>query len=366
MKDQTQLYQLGLCFIDLVGPIIARTLVRHLGSPEAVFNERKSLLSRIPGIGAERAKAIRSKSVLRKAEDELNLIRDHKIEIVFFSDDRYPGRLLHCPDAPVLLFVKGPADLNPKHMISVVGTRSHTPHGTKATQHFIKEWSTFKPAIVSGLASGIDSIAHRTALKHECTTIAVLGHGFRYIYPYQNRRLSMDILQSGALITEFPFHTKPDARNFPKRNRIVAGISDATIVMEAAEKGGALITGQLASGYQRDVFALPGRTSDTQSAGCLNLIRNNEASILTKPTDLPEALGWNAPLSGTVERQMSLPIDLSTDEAGVISSLRHGPLEIDKLSAATGKSISQLFALLTGLELRGLVVSLPGKRYEIA
>lgn len=364
MKEEEQLYRLALCFIDLVGPVVSRALVDHCGSAEAVFNEKTHVLQRIPRVGGERLKAIRAKDVLIRAEKELAFIESEKIDVVFFQDERYPRRLLHCPDAPVLLFIKGKVDLNPDHTVSVVGTRRQSNYGRKATEQLIQDWARYGPMIVSGLALGVDTTAHKTAIKFDCPTIAVLGHGIDRLYPHQNRSLAITLQNNGALVSEFPSGTNPDAMNFPKRNRIVAGISDATVVIEAAEKGGALITGQLASGYQRDVFALPGRVNDPMSKGCLNLIKNNEAHVITQPSDVPELLGWDAEHKEEV-RQIQMPIDLSTEEAAVISTLGRNRMEIDRISIESGMTISQLYAVLTALELRGIVRGLPGKQYEV-
>lgn len=365
MKSLPNQFELGLCFIDLIGPIIAKNLVDYCGSAEAVFSENSRLLERIPGVGKRRIHALSREKVLDRARRELEFIEKYQIEVVPYWSERYPKRLLHCPDAPVMLFVKGSADFNALRSIAVVGTREPSGHGIRNTQELITAWRTYKPTIVSGLARGIDTIAHRSCVQLQLPTVGVLGHGMDRIYPPENRKLANDILQSGgAIITEFPSGTVPDAQNFPKRNRIVAGMTDATVVIEAARKGGALITGELASSYQRDVFALPGRISDSKSEGCLNLIKNNGAQIIASAHDIPESLGWTTSEKKEVV-QVQMPIDLSTDEAQVVSTLNEGPKAIDQIGLDTGRPISQVFALLTTLELRGIIRSLPGKRYEM-
>ncbi|NVK27085.1 MAG: DNA-protecting protein DprA [Flavobacteriia bacterium] len=365
MDEDENLYRLGLCFVDLIGPIIARTLVNYCSSASAIFEEKSHLLSKIPGVGTERAKAFKSAAVLHRAKREMDFCFANNIRILFFTEDVYPRRLLHCADAPVLLFARGNLSLNPEHSVAVVGTRSQSNYGRIITERLVEEWKIYNPQIVSGLALGIDTTAHRSALKNDLETVAVLGHGLDVAYPHQNKSLFAEIGEKGTLLTEFPSGTKPDATNFPRRNRIVAGMTDATIVVEAAHKGGALITGQLASSYQRDVFAVPGRVNDTKSAGCLNLIKNNEAIVLTSPSDVPEALGWQTGASES-SKQMQLPVDLSTEEASIISALRKGSMQVDELSSTVGRPISQLFALLTQLELRGIIRSRPGKKYELA
>ncbi len=362
--SEEQFYQLALCFADQIGPVVSRTLVEHCGSARSVFKEKQHLLRRIPRVGGIRLQGLKSKSTLLRAEREMDFILKEGIGMLFFQDEAYPRRLLHCADAPVLLFQKGVADLNPAHALAVVGTRNQSNYGKRATEQLVKDCSIHTPLIVSGLALGVDTTAHEAALRFHCETVAVLGHGLDRLYPYQNKKLAEKIMTQGSLLTEFPSGTKPDAINFPKRNRIVAGMCDATIVVEAAEKGGALITGELASGYQRDVFALPGRVSDPMSKGCLNLIKNHQAHVLTDPQDIIEMLGWENNLNRQ-SVQIEIPIDLSTEEAQVMSTLGNEQMEIDRISLQSGMTLSQLYALLTALELRGLIKALPGKRYEV-
>lgn len=365
MPFQEDLYRLGLCFVDQVGPVIARTLVQYCGSPEAVFREKKYLLGKVPGVGSERIKSLRRDDALKRAEREMVFIEKNRVEILFFQDERYPRRLHPCPDAPALLFWKGNAELNTDHLVAVVGTRRQTEHGRRITGDLIRGWKEHRPTIVSGLALGIDSTAHEAALNNGLPTVAVLGHGLDRIYPSGNAGLARRIMENGGLLTEFPSGGLPDASNFPKRNRIVAGMTDATVVVEAAKKGGALITGQLAASYQRDVFAVPGRIDDEYSRGCLNLIRLNEAALISSPEDLIRSMGWKKQNLRKKPIQIELPVDFSTEEAAIISALGNGSLSVDVISSTTGKPISQVFALLTGLELRGLLRSLPGKRYEL-
>lgn len=365
MDEEETIHLIGLSFVDLLGPVITRSLLEHCGSAKAVFKEKKDFLRRIPGMGEGRVTALHSSKTLGRAEDELNYCREHEIKVLHFKHPEYPRRLLRCSDAPLVLYQQGDCPTNTEHAIAVVGTRGETSYGRKATQTMISEWAIFNPLIVSGLALGIDTTAHEACLQAGVPTVAVLGHSLDRIYPYQNKKLAERIREQGALISEFPSGTKPDAINFPRRNRIVAGMTDATVVVEAAEKGGALITGQLAASYNRDVFALPGRITDRKSAGCLQLIKNNEAHIINHPMDVPELLRWESDQSKE-PRQIEIPIDLSTEEAQIISALASGGLQADVLSAKLEKPISQLFALLTNLELKGLIRSRPGKRYEIS
>lgn len=364
MDEDEKQFQIALSFVDLIGPVIGRALVEYCGSARAVFKEKSHLIAKVPGMGRERVNALRSSQVWNRAEKELDFCLENDIDILFFNQEGFPRRLRRCPDSPTLLYCKGSCDLNPPYTVAVVGTRSETSYGRSATQKLIENWTPFQPLIISGLALGVDTTAHQQALENNLPTAAVLGHGLDRIYPRKNASLAKLIAEAGILISEFPSGTNPDAVNFPRRNRIVAGMSDATVVIEAAAKGGALITGQLAASYQRDVFALPGRINDAKSAGCLALIKNNEAHVLTQPQDVPDLLGWTN--SGEeVNRQIEIPIDLSTEEAQIISQLSEGGLPVDVLSSKTGFPISQLFVLLTGLELRGLIRSRPGKKYEL-
>ncbi|HJS53194.1 MAG TPA: DNA-processing protein DprA [Chitinophagaceae bacterium] len=276
------LYQLALTEVPNVGRVHAKILAQELGSAEKIFKAKQHLLEKIEGIGEIRARSIKAFTDFSKAEDEIKFIEKYKIKPLFLTDKSFPQRLLNCYDSPTLLFYKGEANLNASKVISVIGTRNYTEYGKHQTEKLVKELSAQNILVVSGMAFGIDAIAHKASLKNNLPTVGVLGHGLDQIYPPEHSGLAKDMLKQGSgLLTEFRSNTKPDKHNFPTRNRIVAGMSDATIIIETGEKGGSMITAELANGYNKDVFALPGKVTDHKSAGCNFLIRNNKAMLLT-------------------------------------------------------------------------------------
>ncbi len=277
--NQELRYQLAICLIPNVGPITAKKLIAYCGGAEAVFKEKKNNLLKIPNVGKLTAKSVSDKEIFEKADRELEFIAKYKIKTHFYLNSDYPVRLKPVEDSPVMLFSKGICDLNTPPAVSVVGTRSITEYGKGMCAEIVKDLSDINPLIISGLAYGVDTIAHKAALDNGMKTAAVLGHGLDRIYPSLNRSLAEKISQSGLLITDFFSNTKPDRENFPRRNRIIAGLSDAVIVIEAAQKGGALITAYYANDYNRDVFAIPGKKTDIFSRGCNHLIKTNKAHL---------------------------------------------------------------------------------------
>src|SRR4030095_2785581 len=276
------LYQLALTEVPNIGCVRAKILAMDFGNAEMIFKSDLGSLEKIEGIGTIPARSIKKFSDFSKAEDEIKFIEKYKIKPLFLTDKNYPKRLLNCYDSPTLLFYKGDADLNASKVVAIIGTRNHTEYGKQQTEKLVKELSSQNILVVSGMAFGIDSIAHKTAYKHNLATVGVLGHGLDQIYPPEHSHLAKEMLKhGGGLLTEFRSNTKPDKHNFPTRNRIVAGMSDATVVIETGEKGGSMITAELANGYNKDVFALPGKVTDNKSAGCNFLIRNNKAMLLT-------------------------------------------------------------------------------------
>ncbi|NMD16070.1 MAG: DNA-protecting protein DprA, partial [Bacteroidales bacterium] len=267
------LYEIALTLIPGVGDINGKKLVNYCGSAEAVFKEKKSALMRIPGIGEYTANAILNTKPFDRAQQEIEFIKKYKVNVFYYKDKNYPLRLRNCEDAPILIYYKGTESLNPPLSLSIVGTRRATDYGKWYIDKLMEALSSYSVVIISGLAFGIDTAAHRSALEHGLPTIAILGHGLDRIYPSQNRQLAKKILDHGGLLTDFPSQTKPDRENFPKRNRIIAGLCDALLVIETGIKGGSLITADIANSYNRDVFALPGRFGDQMSEGCNWLIR---------------------------------------------------------------------------------------------
>ncbi|HUH32940.1 MAG TPA: DNA-processing protein DprA, partial [Daejeonella sp.] len=298
---------------------------------------------------------------------ELEFIERYKIQTFFVTDKSYPARLKNCVDAPLLLYFKGKADLNSSKVISVVGTRKATEYGKELCRQLIDNLQIHDPLIISGLAYGIDSMVHKECIKHSVKTIGVLGHGLDRIYPAVHRSIAEKMLSCGGLLTEFPSTTIPDRENFPKRNRIIAGMADATIVVEASIKGGALITAELANSYNRDVFAYPGRINDEFSTGCNFLIKTNRASLITKVADLEYLLGWSEVKAKQERPQLSLMLNLTADEQKVATVLSNkGSLAVDELAIQSEMAQSKLAITILGMEMQGLIISLPGKVYKMA
>jgi DNA processing protein len=263
------LHKIALTFIKSIGPVTAKNLLAYCGSAENVFSASKKQLLQIPGVGVKTIDAIRGTDALVRAQQELDFVEKHEIEVLFFSDEKYPKRLKNCIDSPLLLYFKGTADLNHQRIISIVGTRNATAYGKNLCKQLCEVLSPYNVLIVSGLAYGIDVTTHKECIASNIPTVGVLGHGLDRLYPKIHKSISQKMVFNGGLLTEFPILTNPDRQNFPQRNRIIAGIADATIVVEASIKGGALITAEIANSYNKDVYAFPGRTNDVFSEGCI-------------------------------------------------------------------------------------------------
>jgi DNA processing protein len=364
VKDELY-YQVALTIIPELGPIRARLLVEHFGHASAVFKAKKKDISVIEGIGEFSAKSVKEWNGFKEAEEEILFIEKHHIRPLFITDANYPQRLLHCYDPPTLLYYRGNADVNNSRIISIIGTRNHTDYGRQMTEQLINSLQTQQVLIVSGLAFGIDTIAHKTSLQCQVPTIGVLAHGLDTIYPSQNKNLAKEMLQQGGLLTEFRRNTKPDKHNFPKRNRIVAGMADATIVIETANKGGSMITAELAYNYNRDLFAIPGKITDHKSSGCLQLIKQNKAVLLTSGEQLLETMGW-LEKKKSVKKQKELFIELSDAEKIIVDLLKENEATpIDALYLKSGLSSSSVAAAILNLEIQNVVIALPGKMYKL-
>jgi DNA processing protein len=366
MTDEL-IYQLALTLVPQIGPVQARILVQHLGSASAIFKASVSTLERIEGIGEIRARSIRQFSDFAAAKKEISFLEKYQVSPLFMNDPGYPQRLLNCYDFPVLLFYKGKADLNASKIIAIVGTRSNTDYGKHFTEKLIKDLASHQVTIISGLAFGIDAIAHKAALRNNLNTIGVVGHGLDQMYPPQHIGLAKEIVkESGGLLTEYPSNVKPDKHNFPGRNRIVAGISDATVVIETGIKGGSLITADLANSYNRDVFALPGKITDQKSMGCNQLVLSNKAILLTGAQQIIETLGWEVKQKLPKLPQRQLFIQLSDEEKCVVNILSEKEtMHIDELNLRSGLSTSAVAAAILNLELQNVIQSLPGKLYKL-
>jgi DNA processing protein len=364
--DTTLLQQIALTFVPNIGAVQARILLDHFGDAGAVFKAKKSTLSLVEGIGEVRAGSIKEFAGFKRAEEEFAFIEKYKITPLFLTAENYPKRLLNCYDPPTLLYYRGNADLNTGRIVAIIGTRSNTEYGKQVTETLVKELEAVNALVVSGLAFGIDGIAHKTALKNNLSTVGVLAHGLDTIYPAQHASLAKEMLKQGGLLTEFTSHTKPDKHNFPTRNRVVAGMSDATIVIETGIKGGSMITAELANGYNKDVFAFPGRTTDSKSAGCNYLIKNNKAMLLTDAQELIEILGWEEKKKKPAKQQRELFIRLSDDEKIIVAILKEKEtVTIDELNMKSNLSSSTVAAATLNLELQGVIASLPGKMYKL-
>ena len=366
---QDLIYQLALRQVPHIGDVHAKILVQQFGNAEAIFRASHSSLEKIEGIGSVRARNIKAFKDFSKGENEIRFMEKYSIRPLFLNDKDYPQRLLNCYDSPTLLFYKGTANLNAPRIIAIIGTRSNTDYGRKATGQLINEISVYDVLIVSGLAFGIDAIAHRSALKNNLPTVAVIAHGMDHLYPPEHGGLAREMLQNkGGLLTEHRSDIKPDKHHFPVRNRIVAGMSDAVVVVETEIKGGSMITADLANGYNKDVFAIPGRTNDIKSSGCNHLVRTNKAILLTGGEQLIETMGWASRIAVTpLSKQKELFIELSPAEKSIFDLLNEKELtHIDELNIRSGLSGSQLAAAILNLELNMIITSLPGKLYKIS
>lgn len=366
IADELLRYKIGISQIPGIGSINAKKLIAYTGSVEAVFKEKKKHLLKIPGIGETLADVIVKHQNLSKAEAEIEFIRKYDIHYHFYLDAAYPERLSQCSDAPIMLFYKGEIDFNHPKVISIVGTRNATDYGKEITSKLIAELALRHKDIivVSGLAYGIDICAHRASLKNNVATVAVLAHGLSTLYPAVHRNTAKEIISHGALVTDFTSDIQPERNNFIKRNRIIAGLADATIVVESGAEGGALITADLANSYDRDVFAVPGRVNDPWSKGCNKLIKTNKAAMVETVEDLEYLMGWD---SGKAEpRQMSLFQNLTDEEQIVVNLLKEeNNLMIDIMCLRANMPVNQVSSLLLKLEFMGLIKSLPGKVYRL-
>ena len=359
-----KLYEIALTLVPGIGDVNGKKLVAYCGGAEAVFCEKKKALSQIPGVGDFTIKSIVNQDVMKRAEEEMCFIDKNGIRALFYLDQDYPKRLQHCHDSPMMLYYKGAADLNVSKVVGVVGTRNVTDYGRYAAEKIIEDLSSDNVLIISGLAYGVDSVAHRAALKYDLATVGVLGHGMQTIYPAENRKLSINMLEKGGVLTEFVSGTKPDKENFPKRNRIVAGMVDCLVVVESAVKGGAMITAEIANSYDREVFAIPGRVGDIYSEGCNQLIKINKANLLTTAADIRYVMRWDVD-NKVIPKQLRMFRDFSEDEQKVMDVFAGNNLvHLDDIIVGTDLSPSKIASVLLSLEFDGVLTALPGKRYQ--
>jgi DNA processing protein len=365
MNDTELLHLLALLKVDGVGDIVAKKLLNHFSTAENIFKAKASHLEAIDGIGRILIKNLKDKSVFNLAEAELKFIKENNINCLFYQDKGYPDRLKHCVDGPILLFTSGNIDFNNRKVISIVGTREITSYGTEFCKKFIEDLAPLNPIIVSGFAYGVDIVAHKMAMDLGLQTIGVVAHGLNQVYPKVHKKYVVKMEQNGGFMTEFWSNSNPEKENFVKRNRIVAGISEATIVIESAEKGGSLITANLANDYNRDVFAVPGRTSDKFSQGCNNLIKTQKAHLLTSAADLIYILNWELKQDETKVIQKQLFVSLENDEQKIYDYLqKNGKQLLDVIALDCDFPVFRISSILLNMELKGVVRPLPGKLFE--
>lgn len=365
MLEEDLLYVLALQRVKGIGDVNAKKLIAHCGSAKKVLTEKRQKLQKINGIGSFTLKNLFDSTNLKEAEKELLYIQKNKIKTLYFKDENYPKNLKHCVDAPILFFKEGNFNLENQPIISIVGTRKITSYGRDFCEKLISDLTAYNPIIVSGFAYGVDICAHKAALKNNLQTIGVLAHGFEEVYPKSNKKYVSEINKNGGFITDFWHNDELQRENFLKRNRIVAGISEATIIIESAEKGGSLVTADIANSYSRDVFAVPGRSTDVYSKGCNQLIKRNQAAILTSAKDLIENLNWELEEQKPKIIQKQLFVELSEIEQQVYDFLQENGKELlDLISLNCKLPIHQTTSILFNLEMKGVVKPLPGKLFE--
>ncbi len=361
-----RIYKLAISLLPRIGPIKARKLISYVGSVEGVFKENENALKKIPGIGKILASNIRISNVLESAKKELDFIDKYNIKSYFYLDEDYPTQLKKYDDSPLTLFQKGDFEFNKKKYVSVVGTRKISHYGEALCKNFIKglKDAGYSPVIVSGLAYGVDYTAHTSALENNLQTLAVLGHGLDIIYPSAHKELAKRVIQNGALLTEFTSNSKREASFFVRRNRIIAALSEATVVVESPGKGGSLITAEYAVQYAKDVYTFPGRVGDKNMAGCNFLIKTNRAALIESADDLIYNLRWEEAKKNTKQREIF--VELSQDEQKIVDLLKENELlNVDNIIYQTKFPVNKVLTLLFNLEFNNVVKALPGRMYKL-
>lgn len=369
MKRDDLFYQIALTLVPNIGSMRARILLERYGDAQTIFHTSATELGKIEGIGSIHAGHIQNFSDFNRIEEEIAFIEKHAIQPLFLTDAAYPQRMLKCYDPPILLYYKGNADLNASRILSIVGTRNNTEYGRYLTEQLIKELADYNILVISGLAFGIDAIAHKNSLKQGLSTVGVLAHGLDTLYPQEHASLAKDMIRQGGLLTAFRSGTRLNKGYYPARNRIVAGMSDATVVIETGIKGGSMITAEIAHSYNRDVFAFPGRITDHKSAGCSYLIKKNKAVLLTDAEQLLTCLGWDKEntLQEKTSFQKAIFLELSPEEKKIVEILKEKQqVHIDEMNIKSNLSASTLAAVMLNLELQDVITSMPGKMYKLA
>jgi DNA processing protein len=369
MKDNNDiLYLIALSKVNNVGAVLAKNLISYCGSAQKVLNAKKSQLLKIPGIGEKTANEIIESNTLHDAETELNYTLKNNINVLSYLNENFPFRLNRYPDAPTVLYYKGNANLNKEKILSIVGTRAITQYGQEIIEKLICDLKHLDILIVSGLAYGVDAAAHKQCVKEEIETVGVLGHGLDIIYPSLHKGIAKSMIERGGLITEYGINTRPDRENFPQRNRIVAGLCDALVVIETKAEGGSMITAQYAFDYNKDVFAFPGRVYDAYSSGANKLIKSNKAQLIENADDLMKCMSWDIDInSKKINKNNVLFVELNESEQEVMNIIKGADaVHIDVLYQKVDKTPGILASILLELEFKGLIHEHPGKRYTIA
>lgn len=366
--DQQLIHRIALSLLKGIGPVNARNLVAYCGGVDALFTDTKvrRSLEKVPGIGPTLAASILDTSVLKAAEKQLAYARKHGIRLLFYLDADYPRRLKLCDDAPVMLHVKGNADLDAERTVAIVGTRTPTAQGKRFTEELVEGLAESGALVVSGLAYGVDIIAHRAALRAGLNTVGCVAHGLDRLYPGEHAGTAKEMLEQGALVSELPSGGTFVPGNFPARNRVIAGLSDCTVVIESGLKGGSLITADIANSYDREVMAVPGRPGDAKSLGCNRLIKDSKAHLITGADDLLKLMGWEPKPAKKAPVQAALFADLLPEEQAVVDVLKDkGRVGIDDLCILSRIPQHKAAGILLNLELNGMVRTLPGKVYQL-
>ena len=355
-----------------VGPVTIRQLISYCSGAENIHRADFKKLIRIPGISEKIARAILKKEEWSEAEKEWERSQKANVDLIFYTDSTYPRRLKPLYDSPVLLYSSGHTDFNATRTVGIVGTRQISEYGKAVTETIIRELTPYQPLLVSGLAYGVDITAHRACLKHGLPTVGVMASGLDVIYPAVHKKTAQDMLETGGLVTENPLGTKPDFMRFPARNRIIAGLSDVTIVVESAKRGGSLITAEYAQNYHREIYAVPGNLGNPVSEGCNHLIKTNKASLFLSVDDMMQDLQWKLGAAETPKVRTDIPEKELTfegftqDEGQVLALLKQkGDMQLDDMSWQSGIHLGKLSTLLLNLEFQGMIRSLPGKKYAL-
>lgn len=357
-------YQIALTLLPGIGDISGKKFVQYCGSAEAIFKEKRKSLEKITGMREASINAIcKPKEYLKRAEEEIEFVEMNGIQPLFFLDSDYPRRLSQCDDAPMMLYYKGKANLNANRVVAIVGTRNITEYGKENCNQLVEDLKDDNVLIVSGLAYGVDTCAHKASVKNGIPTVGVMGSGMQQIYPAANKKLASDMQEQGGILTECMSGTLPDRENFPRRNRIIAGMADAVIVIESAMKGGSLITADLANSYSRDVFAYPGRVMDIYSQGCNYLIRTNRAHLMESVLNLRYIMRWDS--ESKTEKQTAMFREFTEEEKRIMDCFgSNAVIHLDDIIVKTEMSTTKIAALLLNLEFDGVLMALPGKRYQ--